>query len=87
MSKEKKEIPKVFTIASFGEIMNERPDGMPYSEYVEKRREQTKKLKRRLKGFMVWKSNYILTDGAQSPWGKLERWGTERGPIPSLKIR
>ena len=81
-----KETPKLFKIARFGDIINARPEGMPYKEYVEKRREQSERLKRRLKGAMVWKSGFIPSKEGRSLFGKLENWGIARRPLPKLTV-
>ena len=61
-----------------GEILTARPDGMDYETYRQKRKEQQKQLKARLRGgFMVWKSKSI------DPL-KGESWGTLVGKVPSI---
>lgn len=83
-----KKHPNLYNVGTFGEILNERPKKMPYGEYVEKRRAQTKRLKGRLGGFMVWKSKCISIvneRGDKVPGG--ESWGTLIGPVPTIKIR
>ena len=61
-----------------GDILTARPDGMSYETYWEKRKEQNKQLRDRLRGgFMVWKSKTI------DPL-KGESWGTLVGRVPSI---
>jgi len=61
---------------------------MPYEQYKELRREQTKRLKSRLHGFMVWKSKATVQldkDGRIKPLG--ESWGTvTRDMMPMLRF-
>ena len=80
--------PQVFTVRRFGEIMNERPAKMSFEEYKALRREQTKRLKARLRGFMVWKSKATVQfdkDGKIKPLG--ESWGTvTRDMMPTLRF-
>lgn len=62
-----------------GEILTARPDGMDYETYRQKRKEQQKLLKDRLRGgFIVWKSKCVgAVKGGES-------WGTLVGKVPSL---
>lgn len=80
--------PQVLTVRRYGEILNERPAKMPYEEYKALRREQTKRLKARLRGFMVWKSKAIVQvekDGTVKHLG--ESWGTvTRDMMPMLRF-
>ena len=78
----------LYNAGTFGEILTARPPKMPYDKYVAERRAQTKRLKSRLNGFMVWKSKCIsiLNErGEAVPGG--ESWGTLVGPVPSIRIR
>ena len=64
------QIPETYTVRRVGEILNERPAKMDYEQYRALRREQTKRLKSRLRGFVVWKSKAVVTtekDGKVSP--------------------
>ena len=45
----------------FGEIINERPEGMGFEKYKEIRRRQVKSVRERLKGVVVWKSQNLGT--------------------------
>lgn len=82
------QVPEVFTVRRYGKIMNERPVKMSYEEYKALRREQTKRLKARLRGFMVWKSKATVQldkDGKIKPLG--ESWGTvTRDRMPMLRF-
>lgn len=84
--KKEKAMPKVYTVGKAGDILTARPDGMPYEEYRQLLKEQNKKMKARLAGLMVWKSNYA-PGATSSPWGKLEAFGTLRGPVPNIRFR
>lgn len=80
--------PRLYNAGHFGTILNERPPKMSYEEYVMERRVQTKRLKSRLTGFMVWKSKCISILNARGeavPGG--ESWGTLVGPVPTVRIR
>lgn len=61
-----------------GDILTARPEGMDYETYRQKRKEQSAKLKERLKGFMVWKSKAYMLRG--------ESWGTLKGKVPALRF-
>lgn len=78
--------PKVYTVAKSGDIITARPDGMPFEEYRKILKDQNRKLKFRLMGCMVWKSSYSVSEG-ESPWGKLEAFGTLRGAAPTIRFR
>ncbi len=49
-----------FNAPKFGEILNGRPKGMSYEQYRFKRAYQHKRLKKRLKGFLVYKASEIV---------------------------
>jgi hypothetical protein len=80
------QIPETYTVRRYGAILNERPAGMDFEEYKDLRRKQTKHLKARLSGFMVWRSKAMVAtekDGTLKPLG--ESWGTAtRSMIPRL---
>jgi len=82
------QIPEVYTVTKWGGVINERPKKMNFEEYRELRREQTKRLKARLRGFMVWKSKSVVVmnrDGSTKAPG--ETWGTAtRDRIPVLRF-
>lgn len=82
------QIPETYTVVRMGGVINERPKNMSYEKYRELRREQTKRLKARLRGFIVWKSKSIVKvekDGAVKPIG--ENWGTAtRERIPRIRF-
>ena len=50
-------------VPKFGEILTARPKKMSYEEYRAKRTGQNKRLKARLKGFLVYKSSEIVKVG------------------------
>lgn len=82
------QIPETYTVTRWGRILNERPAKMDYEEYLALRREQTKRLKNRLRGFVVWKSKAVVTT---EKGGKVkffgESWGTAtRDRIPMLRF-
>lgn len=45
---------KTIAVGRFGDILNERPEGMSFKEYKQKLKERRKRLKVRLKGVRVW---------------------------------
>lgn len=47
-------------VPKFGEILTARPKKMSYEEYRAERTRQNKRLKARLKGFLVYKSSEIV---------------------------
>ena len=69
-----------------GDILTARPEGMDYETYRQKRRDQQKQLRDRLRGgFMVWKSKCLTIvnkDGTKTVKG--ENWGTLVGKVPSI---
>lgn len=52
---------KVINVPHFGEIINERPEGMVFEKYKEIVRMQKKRIRERLKGVFVWKSQNLGT--------------------------
>ena len=52
---------KVINVPHFGEIINERPEGMGFEKYKEIVRLQKKRIRERLKGVFVWKSQNLGT--------------------------
>ncbi len=63
---------KVINVPHFGEIINERPEGMGFEKYKEIVRMQKKRIRERLKGVFVWKSQNLGT--------------TVRKDIPIIKL-
>ena len=81
-----KQIPKFFNTPSM-QIITARPKGMTYEKYREERKRNTRMLRYRLKGVMVWKSSAPHnTTATAGPWGKFESWGTLVGPAPTVRI-
>lgn len=52
---------KVINVPHFGEIINERPEGMGFEKYKEIVKLQNKRIRERLKGVFVWKSQNLGT--------------------------
>lgn len=52
---------KVINVPHFGEIINGRPEGMGFEKYKEIVRLQKKRIRERLKGVFVWKSQNLGT--------------------------
>ena len=81
-----KQIPKFFNTPSM-QVITARPEGMTYEKYREERKRNTRMLRYRLKGVMVWKSSAAGAPiGKSGPWGKFETWGTLVGQAPSIRI-
>ena len=79
---------KSFIAPKFGEIINARPKNMSFEKYKKLRKEQTKRLKARLTGFYVWKSQclgIVNPSGQRVPGG--EAWGTLVGHVPTVRIK
>lgn len=77
-----------FKAKKFEKLLIERPQKMSYEEYKQKRREQNRRLKARLNGFMVWPSKaygIINNNGQHVPGG--ESWGTLVGKVPAVQIK
>ena len=79
---------KVIQAPRFGQILNERPEGMVFEEYKERRREQREALKKRLRGFVAWKSKGVFhTDERTGKITPVESWGTATADkIPVVKF-
>ena len=72
----------------FGELLTARPNNMSFEEYKKERRIQTRRLKSRLHGFMVWHSKalgIVNANGQYVPGG--ESWGTLVGQVPTVRIK
>lgn len=70
-----------------GEIITARPEGMDYETYRAVRKEQQKRLKGRLRGFMVWPSKGIF--GHKDGEGKfipVQSKGTLVGRVPTIEF-
>ena len=50
-------------VSKFGDILTARPEKMSYEKYRAKRAYQNKRLKERLKGFLVYKASEIVKVG------------------------
>ena len=50
-------------VPQFGDILTARPENMSYEKYRAKRAYQNKRLKERLKGFLVYKASEIVKVG------------------------
>ena len=84
-----KKHPQIYQIREFGDIITKRPDKMDYETYRELLREQNRRLKSRLKGFVVWKSKGYTTlgSGKDKPGRTIgESWGTLVGCVPSIEF-
>ena len=51
-------------VPKFGNILTARPENMSYEKYRAERAYQNKRLKKRLKGFLVYKASEIVKIGA-----------------------
>ena len=72
----------------FERILVARPEKMKYEEYKKLRKQQDKRLKDRLNGFIVWPSKCLPTkdsDGKEIYLG--ESHGTLKGALPTIKIK
>ena len=78
---------KVINVPHFGEIINERPEGMVFEKYKEIVRLQKKRIRERLKGVFVWKSRGMLSTDRAGRIIPVENWGTAvRKDIPIIKL-
>ena len=50
-------------VPKFGDILTARPENMSYEKYRAERAYQNKRLKKRLKGFLVYKASEIVKVG------------------------
>ena len=50
-------------VPKFGDILTARPEKLSYNEYRTLRASQNKRLKQRLKGFLVYKASEIIKVG------------------------
>lgn len=79
---------KDFKAQKFGNILTARPEGMSYEKYKQERMLQHHRLKERLRGFIVWRSQY---KNVMSPSGEVipggEAWGTLTGKVPNVRIK
>ena len=62
----------------FNELIIARPEKMSYEDYKKQRREQSLRLKARLRGFMVWGSKSLSPSG--------ENRGALIGKVPTVRI-
>lgn len=79
---------KSFIAPKFGEIINARPKNMSFEKYKQERMLQHHRLKERLRGFIVWKSqclSIVNSNGQRVPGG--EAWGTLVGHVPNVRIK
>lgn len=68
------------------EIITARPEGMDYELYRKVRKEQQKRLKMRLRGFMVWPSKGIFGHDREGNVVPVENRGTLVGPVPKIEF-
>ena len=68
------------------EIITARPEGMDYELYRKVRKEQQRRLKYRLRGFMVWPSKGIFGHDREGNVVPVENRGTLVGPVPKLEF-
>lgn len=78
----------IIRIPRFGEIITARPAGMDYDTYRRKLKEQNRRLKMRLSGVWVWKSQYHLSPSYIKEHGTqgYEARGTLVGAAPAVRI-
>lgn len=69
-----------------GVILNERPEGMSYEDYRLARKEQTKMIKNRRKGFMVWPSKGVFATDKDGKVIPVQSVGTLVGKAPQLEF-
>lgn len=68
------------------DILTARPEGMDYELYRRVRKEQQRRLKYRLRGFMVWPSKGIFGRDREGNVIPVESRGTLVGPAPAVEF-